>query len=505
MSLICSLSGQEAEEAVVSRATGHVYERRLIEKYLAANDRRCPITGQTLDADDLLELKVSRSVRPRPATGTSIPSMLQLFQNEWDAAMLECYSLKQQLNLARQQLAHALYQQDAACRVIARLTRERDEARRALSTAQAHVQPSAGSSTGHTEGMDVEGGAGISEQIKQRLITVSKQLTSERKKRTVPKETASEEQIKSLRLTSSHPTHSSSKPGILCLDLHPNQKLVATGGVDRNVVVLNRESGVAAPALTGHTKRVNCVAFHPERDALLSASHDGTVRLWTAPEGEEENGIPRYASAAQLQPHSGAEVVSVSLHPTGDFFASASLNGSWAFSDLSSHRTLASVPAPVEEAIHAASFHPDGLIYGTGTSTSKVRVWDMKTLGNVATFDGHTAPVRAMAFSENGFYMASAADDHTVRLWDLRKLKSFQTLTLPESDLASVAFDYSGKYLAVGGSDIRVYGFAGRLVESLCVLNDHSAQVTGVLFGRHAHLLASTSLDRTLKFFQPTA
>ncbi len=51
-------------------------------------------------------------------------------------------------------------------------------------------------------------------------------LTAERKKRTVPKETATEEQIKSLHVTSSHPTHSSSKPGILCLDLHPNQKLV---------------------------------------------------------------------------------------------------------------------------------------------------------------------------------------------------------------------------------------------------------------------------------------
>jgi pre-mRNA-processing factor 19 len=502
MSLICSLSGQEAEEAVVSRSTGHVFEKRLIEKYLAANDRRCPVTGQTLDADDLLPLKVNRSVRPRPATGTSVPSMLQLFQNEWDAAMLECYSLKQQLNLARQQLAHALYQQDAACRVIARLTRERDDARTALSTAQA--QPSAVGPSGATaDGMEVEGGAGISEQVKQRLLSVSKQLTAERKKRTVPKETATEEQIKSIHATSSHPTHSSSKPGILCLDLHPNQKLVATGGIDRNVVVLNRETGVAAPALTGHTKRVNRVAFHPERDVLLSASHDGTVRLWSA-QGEE-NDVPRYAAAGQMQPHGGAEVVALSLHPTGDFVASASLNGSWAFSDLSSQRTLVSVAAPIQESVHAASFHPDGLIYSTGTSTAKVRVWDMKSLGNVATFDGHTGPVRSLAFSENGFYMASASDDHTVRLWDLRKLKSFQTISLPDSDLSSVAFDYSGKYLAIGGSDIRVYGFAGKLVEPLVTLADHSAPVTGVLFGQHAHLLASTSLDRTLKFFQTNA
>lgn len=115
-------------------------------------------------------------------------------------------------------------------------------------------------------------------------------------------------------------------------------------------------------------------------------------------------------------------MVTVSLHPTGDFFASASLNGSWAFSDLSQWRVLASVAAPVDEAIHTASFHPDGLIFGTGTGTNKVRVWDLKTLNNVATFDGHTAPVRSIAFSENGFYMASAAEDQTGTLHDLTLL-----------------------------------------------------------------------------------
>ncbi len=61
-----------------------------------------------------------------------------------------------------------------------------------------------------------------------------------------------------------------------------------------------------------------------------------------------------------MQPHGGAEVVALSLHPTGDFVASASLNGSWAFSDLSSQRTLVSVAAPIQESVHAASFHPDG-------------------------------------------------------------------------------------------------------------------------------------------------
>lgn len=105
----------------------------MIESYVAENGKD-PVNGEELSTDDLIEVKSQRVVRPRPPTLTSIPSLLSTFQEEWDALALETYTLRQNLVQTRQELSSALYQHDAAVRVIARLTKERDEARDALSS-----------------------------------------------------------------------------------------------------------------------------------------------------------------------------------------------------------------------------------------------------------------------------------------------------------------------------------------------------------------------------------
>src|SRR5271170_4529029 len=111
---------------------GNIFEKRLIEAYISEHGTD-PVTNEELTTDDLVDLKSARIVRPRPPKLTSIPSLLTVFQNEWDALALETYALKQQLVQTRQELSTALYQHDAAVRVIARLSKERDEARDALS------------------------------------------------------------------------------------------------------------------------------------------------------------------------------------------------------------------------------------------------------------------------------------------------------------------------------------------------------------------------------------
>eukprot|EP01112_Ceratiomyxa_fruticulosa_P015019 TRINITY_DN436_c0_g1_i4.p1 TRINITY_DN436_c0_g1~~TRINITY_DN436_c0_g1_i4.p1 ORF type:complete len:493 (-),score=123.38 TRINITY_DN436_c0_g1_i4:165-1643(-) len=489
--MICSISGTTPEEPVVSTKSGHVFEKRLIEKYVEVNGKD-PITNEPISQSDLVEIKGTSKigVKPRPPIATSIPSMLQIFQNEWDSIMLETYTLKQHLDTVRKELSHALYQHDAACRVIARLIKERDQARNALATASVQLPGGRGQSG---EPMDTDIPTGISDEVKEKMQKKSAELSGERKRRTVPETLPTPEVVSTYSTISSNPIHKASTPGILCVDTHPfKQEFIVTGGVDSSVVLFNKDTSRIASTLTGHTKRITSVQFYPTPNELivLSSSQDKTARVW------REDGEGKLGASHVVRVHDD-EVVGVSLHATGDYFVTASADKTWAFHDIHSGRCLMRVADPqVQAGFECVQFHPDGLILGTGTADSLVRVWDIKSQQNVATFEGHSGRVVDIAFSENGYYLATAGGEG-IKIWDLRRLKNFYNI--PLEGVNAVAWDYSGSYLAASGNDIRI--FHGKSFTPVQTYLGHESTVTDIKFSRNADWFASTSMDRFLKIW----
>jgi pre-mRNA-processing factor 19 len=57
----CAISGEVPTEPVVAVPSGHVYEKRLIEKYIAENGTD-PITGGKLELSELVSVKASKYI-----------------------------------------------------------------------------------------------------------------------------------------------------------------------------------------------------------------------------------------------------------------------------------------------------------------------------------------------------------------------------------------------------------------------------------------------------------
>lgn len=86
---------------------------------------------------------------------------------------METLTLRQHLTQTRQELSRALYEHDAAVRVITRLSRERDEAREALSRITVNGAPASNGDAMQVDGQELPGHLVAKvEATQERYVTV---------------------------------------------------------------------------------------------------------------------------------------------------------------------------------------------------------------------------------------------------------------------------------------------------------------------------------------------
>lgn len=111
--------------------------------------------------------------------------------------------------------------------------------------------------------------------------------------------------------------------------LSPDGKTAISGSWDRTVKLWNLQDGSLAHTLSGHLLSVASVAVSPDGQTLATGSLDATIKLWDLPSSDGGAGNPTAAQEFLLQTLSGHSrgVSAVAFSPDGQTLVSASQDG----------------------------------------------------------------------------------------------------------------------------------------------------------------------------------
>jgi len=177
----------------------------------------------------------------------------------------------------------------------------------------------------------------------------------------------------------------------------------------------------------GHVSSITAVQWHPlERDIILTASLDGSVRIWDIMRGKTSFDKKLICQAVYRAKNSSGQRTHVTT----------------------------------------VCYHPGGREFALGTSCGSIQIWNatvVRSRPEKSVYDAHgkNIPITSLTYSPNGMLLASRAGeseerDFTVRVWDAKKMRRGCSPMMVCTNVSSLyenancTFSPDGKILCIG-------------------------------------------------------
>lgn len=294
-------------------------------------------------------------------------------------------------------------------------------------------------------------------------------------------------------------------------------------------------SGFAFPAPAwmqgGHAARVTGVAGSADGSLIVSASEDGTIKLWStngallrtltalpcpitavalSPDGKKIAGGGYAAGAAGMgltylwQAPSGWTANDVSLvrvvtnrygyvdalafSPDSAKLVSGCNNGSNIVTSVASGSVLAMCSAYVTSgrpaAVTSVAYSSSGLM-ASGCEDGTVSIFDAAAnlvWNSTGALGAHTTNVTSVAFSADGSQLVSGSMDQTIKIWSSASGAVLQTFAGNTNGVTAVAFNPGGQSIVSGQVDGTVKIWDRNGGNSVADIAAHSLSVSAAMF-----------------------
>ena len=227
------------------------------------------------------------------------------------------------------------------------------------------------------------------------------------------------------------------------LSFSRDSKLLASGGVDHNIIVWNMATGEPCQTLVGHTNFISRVSFG--RGRIASTDQDGSLRLWRIESEHEILG---------LKP-SGAPLDNAAFNSNGRRLTTTQGNIVTVWdATRGTTKTKPLVTFDQQRRVFDVAFLNDGTIVSAGENGTKL--WDQSTRRQ-KEIDSPKQVTFNVAFHPNGRHIASAQlgtrhrDEAGLVIWDRFNGEVLQHPTKLRAGVRSVAISPDGQWLATAG------------------------------------------------------
>ncbi|KAM4694561.1 striatin isoform 2-T2 [Discoglossus pictus] len=255
---------------------------------------------------------------------------------------------------------------------------------------------------------------------------------------------------------------------VLCVVMSTNGEQCYSGGTDGFIQSWNTpnpnvdpydsyEPTVLRGAFEGHTDAVWGLVYSAAHQRLLSASADGTIRVWNA--AEVSPALSIFNENLELGIPSSVDLVSSDpAHIVASFNS-----GHTSIFNMETHQKVLTLESCIETAVNSTCqinrviSHPTLPISITAHEDRHIKFFDNNTGKLIHSMVAHLDAVTSLAVDPNGLYLMSGSHDCSIRLWNLESKTCIQEFTAhrkkSDESIHDVAFHPSKCYIASAGAD----------------------------------------------------